>query len=79
VSESPEPHGAVDIGDAAWQLEQATHDTHVVFDCIALGELDRAHPHATTARTAVGAAVTILGGGARVGCAGAVRQIGLAR
>jgi len=67
----------VDIGDAAWQLDQVTHDTPVAFDCIVLDELNRAHAHATTARTAVDAAVTILWGGARAGCAGAVRQIGL--
>jgi hypothetical protein len=51
VSESPEARGAVDIGDAARQLEQAAHDTRVALDCIALGDLDRAHSHAITART----------------------------
>jgi hypothetical protein len=50
VSESPEPRGAVDIGDAARQLEQASHDTRVALDCIALGDLDRAHSHEITAR-----------------------------
>jgi hypothetical protein len=56
VSESPEARGAVDIGDATWQLEQAAHDTRVAFDCNTLGDLDRAHSHAITARTAVDAA-----------------------
>jgi hypothetical protein len=51
VSESPQPRGAVDIGDAAQQLEQASHDTRVALDCIALGDLDRAHSHEITART----------------------------
>jgi hypothetical protein len=32
----------------------------VAFDCIALGELDRAHTHALTARVATDAAVTAL-------------------
>jgi hypothetical protein len=50
----------VDTSEASRQLEQATHDTRVAFDCIALGELDRAHTHAITARAAVDAAVTIL-------------------
>jgi hypothetical protein len=53
-------HGPVDTGEASRQLEQATHDTRVAFDCIALGELDRAHTHAITARAAVDAALTIL-------------------
>ncbi len=52
--------GRVDIGEASRQLEQATHDTRVAFDCIGLGELDRAHTHAITARAAVDAALTIL-------------------
>ena len=52
--------GPVDTGEASRQLEQATHDTRVAFDCIALGELDRAHTHALTARAAVDAALTIL-------------------
>ena len=38
----------------------AEHDAQVAFDCIALGELDRAHTHALTARVAVDAAVTAL-------------------
>jgi hypothetical protein len=50
----------LDMGEASRQLEQATHDTRVAFDCIALDELDRAHTHAITARAAVDAALTIL-------------------
>jgi hypothetical protein len=36
------------------------HDAQVSFDCIALGNLDRAHTHAITARAAVDAAEVIL-------------------
>jgi hypothetical protein len=60
VSDSGLARGAVDTSDAARQLEQAAHDTRVAFDCIALGELDRAHTNAITARAAIDAAVTIL-------------------
>ncbi len=48
-------HG-VDLAEVARQLEQAAHDVRVAFDCIGLGELDRAHTHAITARAAVDAA-----------------------
>jgi hypothetical protein len=40
----------VDLGEAARQLQQAEHDARVAFDCMGLGELDRAHTHAITAR-----------------------------
>jgi len=60
VSDSGSARGAVDIGDASLQLEQAAHDARVAFDCIALGDLDRAHTHAITARAAIDAAVTIV-------------------
>jgi hypothetical protein len=50
----------VDLGEAARQLQQAAHDARVAFDCMGLGELDRAHTHAITARAAAGAAVTAL-------------------
>jgi len=33
----------VDLGEAARQLQQAAHDAQVAFDCMGLGELDRAH------------------------------------
>jgi hypothetical protein len=46
--------------EAARELQAAEHDAQVAFDCIALGELDRAHTHALTARVAVDAAVTAL-------------------
>ena len=50
----------VDLDEAARQLELAVHDAQVAYDCIALGNLDRAHTHAITARTAADAAETIL-------------------
>jgi hypothetical protein len=60
LSISAAGHPAVDLGEAARQLEQAGHDARVAFDCIGLGELERAHTYAITARAAVDAAETIL-------------------
>jgi hypothetical protein len=48
------------LEEAARELEAAAHDARVAFDCLALGELDRAHTSALTARVAVDAAVTAL-------------------
>lgn len=48
------------LDEAARELQAAQHDARVAFDCIALGDLDRAHTHALTARVAVDAAVTAL-------------------
>ena len=53
-------NSAVDVTEATRQLEQAAHDARVAFDCIGLGELDRAHTHAITARAAVDAAENVL-------------------
>ena len=50
----------VDLGEAARQLQQAAHDARVAFDCMGLGELDRAHTNAITARAAADAAETLL-------------------
>jgi hypothetical protein len=50
----------VDIDEAARQLELAIHDARVAFDCIQLGELDRAQTHAITARAAADAAENLL-------------------
>src|SRR5260370_39942346 len=44
------------LEQAARELEAAAHDPRVAFDCLALGELDRAHPSALTARVAADAA-----------------------
>jgi hypothetical protein len=50
----------VDISEAARQLQLASHDARVAFDCINLDDLDRAHTHAITARAAADAAENIL-------------------
>ena len=50
-------HDAV-LDEAARELEAAIHDARVAFDCIGLGEIDRAHTSAVTARVAIDAAVT---------------------
>ena len=50
----------VQIDEAARQLELAIHDARVAFDCIQLGELDRAHTSAITARAAADAAENLL-------------------
>jgi hypothetical protein len=46
------------LQEAMGELESAIHDARVAFDCIALGEIDRAHTSAVTARIAIDAAVT---------------------
>jgi hypothetical protein len=48
------------LQEATRELEAAIHDARVAFDCIALGETDRAHTSAVTARVAIEAAVTAL-------------------
>ena len=48
------------LAEAARELEAAAHDARVAFDCLALGELDRAHTSALTARAAADAAATAL-------------------
>jgi hypothetical protein len=60
----------VDLGEAARQLQQAAHDARVAFDCMGLGELDRAHTHAITARAAADAAETLLRAALADGVAG---------
>jgi hypothetical protein len=50
----------VSLDEASRQLEQAVHDAQVAYDCIALGNLDRAHTNAITARAAVDAAEAML-------------------
>jgi hypothetical protein len=57
------PDGAGDgltLQEAARELEAAIHDARVAFDCIGLGEIDRAHTSALTARVAIDAAVTAM-------------------
>lgn len=48
------------LHEAARELQAAVHDARVAFDCIELGEVDRAHTSAITARAAIDAAVTAL-------------------
>lgn len=50
----------VDIGEAARQLQFASHDARVAYDCIGLGDLELAHINAITARAAADAAETIV-------------------
>ena len=50
----------IDLTEAARQLELAVHDAQVAYDCVALGNLDRAHEHAITARIAADAAEHLL-------------------
>ena len=57
------PDGAAQaavLQEATRELEAAIHDARVAFDCIGLGELDRAHTSAVTARIAIDAAVTAM-------------------
>lgn len=46
----------MNLDEAARQLQLATHDTQVAFDCVGLGDIERAHTHVITARAAVDAA-----------------------
>jgi hypothetical protein len=52
--------GPVDLNEAARQLELAIHDARVSFDCAGLGNLDRAHTFAVTARAAIDSAEHLL-------------------
>ena len=56
----PEAGDSPALEEAARELQSASHDAQVAFDCIALGELDRAHTSAVTARIAIDAAMTAL-------------------
>ena len=53
-------HDTADLGEAARQLEQAAHDAQVAYDSIGLGNLDRAHTYAITARAAADSAENCL-------------------
>jgi hypothetical protein len=48
------------LEEATRELQAARHDVQVAYDCIALGDIDRAHTHALTAKVAADAAVTAL-------------------
>jgi hypothetical protein len=62
VADSPAEAGpgTVDLNEAARQLELAIHDARVSFDCAGLGNLDRAHTFAVTARAAIDSAEYML-------------------
>jgi hypothetical protein len=53
-------HASVDLDEAARQLEQAVHDAQVAYDCLRLGNLDRAHTSAIVARAEADAAENAL-------------------
>ena len=48
------------LEEAMRELESAIHDARVAYDCIGLGEIDRAHTSAVTARIAIDAAMTAM-------------------
>ena len=50
----------VNLDEAARQLRLAIHDAQVAFDCVGLGEMDRAHTSAITARAALDAAELLI-------------------
>jgi hypothetical protein len=50
--------GSPVLQEAARELEAAIHDARVAFDCIGLGELERARESVVTARVAIDAALT---------------------
>ena len=56
-------NGGPALEEAARELQAARHDAQVAYDCIALGDLDRAHTHALTSRVALAAAVTAIAAG----------------
>jgi hypothetical protein len=60
MTTEPTGQGDIDLAEAARQLELAVHDAQVAYDCVALGNLDRAHTYAITARAAADAAETVL-------------------
>ena len=60
MTEPETENGSPALEEASRELQAARHDAQVAFDCIALGDIDRAHTHALTARVAVDAAVTAL-------------------
>lgn len=48
------------LDESARQLKMAVHDAQVAFDCVGLGDLERAQEHAVTARAAADAAEVAL-------------------
>jgi hypothetical protein len=60
MTSGPAERSGIDMGEAARQLELAVHDAQVAYDCLGLGNVDRAHTYAITARAAVDAAENVL-------------------
>jgi hypothetical protein len=60
MTSGPAERSDIDLGEAARQLELAVHDAQVAYDCLGLGNVDRAHTYAITARAAVDAAENVL-------------------
>ena len=60
MTESQTENSSPALEEASRELQAARHDAQVAFDCIALGDIDRAHTHALTAKVAADAAVTAL-------------------
>ena len=60
MTEAEAENGNPALEEASRELQAASHDAQVAFDCIALGDIDRAHTHALTAKIAADAAVTAL-------------------
>ena len=60
MTESQTENSSPALEEASRELQAASHDAQVAFDCIALGDIDRAHTHALTAKVAADAAVTAL-------------------
>jgi hypothetical protein len=57
AADDPPADGPI-LQEAMRELEAAIHDARVAYDCIGLGEIDRAHTSAVTARIAIDAALT---------------------
>ena len=60
MTSGPAERSGIDLGEAARQLELAVHDAQVAYDCLGLGNLDRAHTYAITARAAADAAENVI-------------------
>jgi hypothetical protein len=60
----------IDMSEAARQLELAVHDAQVAYDCVGLGNLERAHEHAITARIAADSAEHLLRAALEAGVSG---------
>jgi len=60
MSLSEAGRSSIDLDDAARQLEQAALDAQVAYDCISLGNLERAHINAIIACAEAAAADNVL-------------------